>query len=77
MIRDHEAWRRWEARWQRRTPADLETNLRVFQVLMEHARALGAWPPKDPLEGIEVDIQLAKAVNTHVRKPAGTSGSRP
>ena len=71
MIRDPEAWRRWEARWQRRTPADLKANLRVFRTLMEHAHALGAWPPENPLEGIEVDIQLAKVVNTYVPGPKG------
>jgi len=76
VIRDTEAWREWEVHWQRRKPANLEANLRVFWTLVEHARALGAWPPKDPLEGIEVDIQLAKAVNSYVPEPAGTSGSR-
>jgi len=77
MIRDPETWRRWEARWQRRTSADLEANLRVFRTLMEHARALGVWPPENPLEGIEVDLRLAKAVNTYVSKPTGTFASRP
>jgi len=77
MIRDPETWCRWEAQWQRSTPADLEANLRLFQTLMDHARALGAWPPKDPLEGIEVDIRLAEAVNTYVPEPVSTSGPRP
>ena len=74
MIRDPDAWRRWEAEWERRTPADLEVNLRIFRTLLEMARALGAWPPADPLEGIEVDLRVAKAVNTYVEppEPSGT-----
>ncbi len=70
MIRDRHAFQQFEARLQRRTAADLETNLQVFETLMEHARSLGVWPPVDPLEGLEVDVRVAKALNTHVRKPA-------
>ncbi|GBD10212.1 hypothetical protein HRbin22_02479 [Candidatus Thermoflexus japonica] len=73
MIRDREAWRRWEARWQRGHPADPEENFRVFQTLLEMARAVGAWPPSNPLEGLEVDIALARKVNTYVQPP-GSAG---
>jgi len=31
--------------------------------LLEMARATGAWPPEDPLEGLETDIRLAWAIN--------------
>ena len=70
MVHDATLWEQFEAEWQRRQKPDLEVNLRVFEVLLEHARALGAWPPRDPLEGIEHDIRLAKVVNTYVEKPA-------
>ena len=63
IIRDAQYWHRWEAEWQRRTPADPETNFRIFWTLLEMARAAGAWPPEDPLEGLEVDIRLAYAIN--------------
>ncbi len=46
---------------------DLADNLRLFETLLDHARVLGVWPPENPLEGIEVDICLAKAVNAVVR----------
>ena len=71
MIRNPEVWRRWEAQWQRRTPAVPEENFRIFQNLLELARLLGRWPPEDPREGLEVDLLLARAVNGYVRKPAG------
>jgi len=71
MIRNRDLWERFEAKWQRRVPASLEENLRIFAMLMEHARALGVWPPADPLEGIDVDIKVAKAVNTYVSESTG------
>jgi len=69
VIRDADAWRRWEAQWQRSARASPEENLRVFWTLLEMARAAGVWPPEDPLEGIEKDIELARKVNTYVEPP--------
>ena len=65
MIRDTALWEQFEAQWQRRQEPDLEANLRLFEVLIERARALGVWPPQDPPEGIEHDIHLARVVNTY------------
>ena len=73
MIHDVKAWRRWEAQWQRANRSRPEENLRIFWTLLEMARAAGAWPPADPLEGIETDIELARKVNTYV-EPSGKSG---
>jgi len=42
MIRDVEAWRRWEAQWQRATRPQPEENIRIFWTLLEMARAAGA-----------------------------------
>ncbi|MGC9358262.1 MAG: hypothetical protein ACP5GX_10350 [Anaerolineae bacterium] len=67
MIRDREAWEAFEARFQRQMPADLEKNQQLFATWLAEARALGVWPPDDPLEGLEVDLRIAKAVNTYVR----------
>ncbi len=75
MIRDRDLWEQFEADWQRSRKPDPEAHLRLFEILLEHARALGAWPPPDPLEGIEKDIHLARVVNTYVRKPAGATGT--
>ncbi len=66
MIRDPQHWQQWEAAWQRATPADPETNMRIFWTLLDMARAVGAWPPANLLEGLEVDLQLASRVNTNV-----------
>ena len=76
MIRDARAWRAWEARLQRDTPPDPEENLRIFWTLLAMARDAGVWPPEDPLEGLEVDLDLARKVNTYV-KPPGNPRPRP
>jgi hypothetical protein len=49
-------------------------NLRIFENLYEEAVHLGILPPKDPLEGIEVDINLAKALNA--KRPARKNRSK-
>jgi hypothetical protein len=36
--------------------------------MWKEAVALGAFPPKDPLEGIEVDINIAKILNSCSKK---------
>ena len=74
MIRDKTLWKRFEADWQAKREQDFEANLSLFETLIEHARSMGAWPPKDPMDGIEVDIRLARMVNTYVEKPADASG---
>ena len=50
----------------RNTPPDFEQNLRIVEGLYELARMLGKFPPDDPLEGIEVDIRLARALNVRL-----------
>lgn len=69
MIKDVALWERWEAQAVLSQPADFQKNLRLLEAMYEHARALGAFPPADPLEGLETKIALAKALN--VCSPAG------
>jgi hypothetical protein len=47
------------------SPPDYFQNLALFEALYREARALGALPLKDPLEGIETDIRLAQILNVH------------
>ena len=37
--------------------------LAIVEDLRQEAVALGVWPPKNPLEGIEVDIEVARMLN--------------
>ena len=43
---------------------DPAKNFRIIEALYDEAVALGAIPLKDPLNGIEVDIKIAKVVNS-------------
>jgi hypothetical protein len=63
MIRNPKMIREFEDEQVRRNPADYHANLKMFEALWEHATILGALPPEDPLEGLEVDLRLAEALN--------------
>ena len=69
MIRNPDRVRRFEDDQIRAERRSFAENLAIFEALWEQARSLGVLPTADPLDGIEVDIQLAKAL--HARKPAG------
>ena len=43
-------------------------SLEIFTALWEEGVALGAIPPADPLEGIEVDIRMARILNSCLTK---------
>jgi len=41
-----------------------EQALKLFTAMWAEAHTLGILPPKDPLEGIAVDIRIAKMLNS-------------
>lgn len=53
----------------RREELALEEKFRILDALYEEAVSLGAFPLKDPLEGLDIDIHVARVVN-HVPKAA-------
>ncbi len=52
----------------RQSAADYRRNLKMVEALYLEARALGIFPLKDRLDGIDSDIRLARVMN--VRKTA-------
>jgi hypothetical protein len=48
---------------------NIKRNFMIVDALYKEAVTLGALPLKDPLEGIDIDIKIAWAVN-NVSKPA-------
>lgn len=54
-------------------PPDFFRNLAIVEALYREACLLGTFPLKDPLEGIEADIHLAKVLNSirSCKVPAG------
>jgi hypothetical protein len=63
MVKNAQKLQAFEAARIRAEKVDVEQNLRILDALYEEAVMLGALPPKDPLEGIEIKIRIAKAVN--------------
>ncbi|HEX21502.1 MAG TPA: hypothetical protein ENH19_02470 [Actinobacteria bacterium] len=63
MIKDIELLKRFEYRQIRETKLSHRESLRIFASMWQEAVDLGVLPLKDPLEGIEVDIRIAKILN--------------
>lgn len=68
MIRNAHLLREFERAQLKAAPPDYFHNLRLFEALYREARDLGVLPGDDPLEGLDKDIRVARAMN--VRKPA-------
>jgi hypothetical protein len=45
-----------------------DSAIKLFTYMWNEASNLGVFPAKDPLEGIEVDIQIAKTLNSCLKK---------
>jgi len=64
MVKDVPELDRFEKELLRLRKPDPAKNFRIIEALYDEAVALGAIPLKDPLSGIEVDIKIAKVVNS-------------
>ena len=65
MIKDMTFWNTWESQGPLREAFDPSRALELGNAMYEYARAVGAFPPADPLAGLETTISLARAVNVH------------
>jgi hypothetical protein len=63
MITNDE-FRRFETEFVKKESANIEKNFRLVEALYQEAVTLGVLPPKNPLDGIEVDLKIAKVVNS-------------
>jgi hypothetical protein len=55
--------RKLELDLMRKQGPDLAQNLRVMEAMYEEAKHLGAFPLRDALDGLEVDLKIARVVN--------------
>jgi len=62
MIMNNE-FRKFEIEILRNEKLDVKKKFKIVEALYNEAVALGALPLEDPLEGLEVDIRIAKVVN--------------
>ena len=64
MIKNAKLLEEFERKLSRRTPPNFFKNAAIVDALLTEAQLLGVWPPKDPMEGFEVDIRIAKILNS-------------
>lgn len=69
MVKNSELLKRFEDSFikdEGRLPFD--KSIKLFASMWNEGVKLGVLPPKDPLEGIEVDIKIAKVLNSCLKK---------
>ena len=64
MIRDAGALKRFEDSVIRSEKLSHSQALGLFEAMWQEGVALGVLPPKDPLEGIAVDMRISRIVNS-------------
>ena len=65
MIQNPEILRKFNLELMRREKPDYKKNMMIFEEMHKFAmKILRDRPPRDPLEGIETVIKLAKVVNS-------------
>ena len=64
MIKNIKLWEKFERELLRKTKPDYKANMKIFEEMYKHALYHKAIPPKNPLEGIEIKIKLAKVINS-------------
>jgi hypothetical protein len=62
MIRGKE-FEKFEMEFLRREKLDVKRNFEIAEALYHVAVSLGIIPLKDPLDGIEVDLRIARVIN--------------
>ena len=68
MIRDVDELQRFEREFSRTRRLSHLQALAILDGLWAEGKALGVLPPKDPMSGIEVDIRVARILNSCSKK---------
>ncbi len=69
MITNRREVEKFERELLRNEKVDVKKNISIINAMYEEAVALGVFPLKDPLEGLEVDIKIAQVVNNVYKAP--------
>ena len=64
MVKNKRALEKFERKLSAGTRPDYRANVKAFERLLIYAKQIGKFPPKDPLDGIEVDIRIARILNS-------------
>ena len=69
MVKNEETVRRLERSILRREKPDYLKNSRLVEAMYKEAVILGAFPLKDKLSGLDIDIKIARAINSVSKTP--------
>jgi len=69
MIKNKAILQKFEEEMIKKEKVDILKNFRLIEDMYKEAVFLGAFPPRNLLSGIEVDIKIAKAVNSVSKAP--------
>jgi len=64
LMTTQDEFQRFEIEILRNEKLDIKKKFKIVEALYKEAVALGVFPLKDSLEGLEVDIRIAKGVNS-------------
>jgi hypothetical protein len=64
MVKNSSKLREFEDNYVRKTKPDLTHNLQLLDHLYKEARALSTFILQDPLSDLDIDIKIAKVVNS-------------
>ena len=64
MITNRRKFQRFEKELLKREKTNVRRNFMIVEALYKEAIIFGVLPPKNPLEGIENDIKIARVVNS-------------
>lgn len=62
MVKNVNILRKFELNLSKKT-VNRRQNFRIANALYKEARFLGVFPLKNPLDGIEIDIKIARTIN--------------
>jgi len=68
MIRNQKLLEKFETKLISSQKSSYEENLKIFESMWNFACELKVFPPKNPMEGIEKDIKLARILNLCSKK---------
>lgn len=69
MIKNREELQKFENELTRKESVDVLKNFRLIDAMYEEAVFLNAFPMEDVLSGIEIDIKIAKVINSVSKSP--------
>ena len=63
MIKNPDILKRFEKEYSRKEKLPFKQALAIFEDMWKEGVTLGVLPPRNPLEGIETDIRIARILN--------------